>query len=195
MYQSVKFLIKGVIPTIMHNGQMSDPLNTYAKELKKITSKKVKTDQDHLEMARIEWFAALYVDDKNRPCWPGENIEAMLVGAAKKNRLGNQTKSGLFCDGNFPLIYDGPKDANDLWSFKQFDKNPFISRVPVVVNKARVMRTRPIFNIWSLEFTVNYMDDILNRDLIIDFVRTSGRIIGLSDWRPKYGRFEIEMIS
>jgi len=192
MYETVSFKIKGVMPTIMHNGQTSDPLNEYAKRLKKVTSKKTKTDQDHMEMAEIEWFAALYVDEQNRPCWPGENIESMLVAAAKKTRLGNQTKSGLFVDGNAIVIHDGPRTADGLWKYKPLDKNPYISRVPVVINKSRVMRTRPIFPVWSLEFAVNYMPDILSSENVIEFVKTAGKIIGLSDWRPKYGRFEVE---
>lgn len=192
MYDAIKFKIRGVMPTIMHNGQTSDPLNDYAKRMKAFTSKKQKKDSDHMEIARLEWYSALYVDEKDRPCWPGENIESMIIASAKKNRMGPAAKSGMFVDGNAVICYDGPKTADGLWKYKEFDKNPFISRVPVVVNKARIMRTRPIFPNWSLEFIVHYMTDIVNREEIIEFVKRAGKIIGLSDWRPKYGRFEIE---
>lgn len=182
------------MPTIMHNGQTSDPLNTYAKDMKKLTSKKTKKDSDHMDLAKLEWYAALYVDNQNRPCWPGENIEAMLVAAARKNRMGPSAKSGMFVDGNAIIQHDGPKTADGLWNYKEFDKNPYISRVPVVVNKSRVMRTRPIFPSWSAEFTIHYMPDLINKEDIIEFVNKSGKMIGLSDWRPKYGRFEIESL-
>ena len=191
MYKAIRFVIKGVVPTIMHNGQTSDPLNRYAKEMKKLTSKKTKTDDDHLAVAKVEWFAALYVDDKNRPCWPGENIESMIVAAARKTKLGIQAKSAIIVDGNIPLDYEGPKNAEKLWSYKPFDKNPFISRVPVVVNRSRVMRTRPIFTDWSLTFTVHYLPNMLTEDNVIEFIETAGTTIGLSDWRPKYGRFHV----
>lgn len=192
MYEAIKFRIKGVMPCIMHNGQTSDPLNSYAKDMKKLTSKKTKKDDDHLKLAKLEWYAALYVDEQNRPCWPGENIEAMLIASAKKNRMGPSAKSGLFVNGNSIIIHDGPRTADGLWKFKSFEKNPYVSRVPVVVNKSRVMRTRPIFQDWSLEFTVHYMPDIINREDLIDFVKRAGKMIGLSDWRPKYGRFIVE---
>jgi hypothetical protein len=192
MYESLKFKIKGVMPTIMHNGQTSDPLNEYAKKMKKITGKRSKTDSDHKEVARLEWYAALYVDEHDRPCWPGENIESMLVAAAKKSRMGPTVKSGLFIDGNSVVEHDGPRTADALWNFKPFGKNPYISRVPVSVNKARVMRTRPIFNNWSLEFVVNYMPSLLAEESVVEFVNVAGKVIGLSDWRPKYGRFQIE---
>jgi hypothetical protein len=194
MYEAIKFKIRGVMPTIMHNGQTSDPLNGYAKDMKKLTSKKQKKDADHMDLAKLEWYAALYVDEQNRPCWPGENIEAMLVAAAKKNRMGPSAKSGLFIDGNSIVQHDGPRTADGLWKYKSFEKNPYVSRVPVVVNKSRVMRTRPIFQNWSLEFTVHYMPDIINKEDVIEFVNKAGKMIGLSDWRPKYGRFEIESV-
>ena len=84
MYRTVSFRIKGVVPTIMCNGQTSDPLNPFAKQMKKISSKRNKTEDDHLELARIEWHASLYVDAKGRPCWPSENIEAMMIAAASR---------------------------------------------------------------------------------------------------------------
>lgn len=194
MYEAIKFKIKGIMPTIMHNGQTSDPLNYYSKEIKKLTSKRNKQDDDHLKLAKLEWYAALYVNDQNRPCWPGENIESMIVASAKKNRMGVSAKTGIFVDGNAVIEHDGPKTADAIWNHKPFDKNPFISRVPVVVNKSRIMRTRPIFNNWSVEFIVNFMPNIINKEDVVEFIKRAGRIIGLSDWRPKYGRFEIESI-
>jgi hypothetical protein len=192
MYEAIGFKIKGVSSTILHNGQTSDPLNEYSKKLKALTSKKRKSDQDHLDIAELEWYAALYVDEQNRPCWPGENIEAMIVSAAKKNRMGQQVRANLFVDGNSPIIHDGPRTADAIWKFKALDKNPYISRVPVFVNQSRVMRTRPIFPDWSLEFIVHYKPSVLNLENVVEFVTIAGRDIGLSDWRPKYGRFEIE---
>jgi len=192
MYKSMQFRIKGVVPTIMCNGQTADPLNPFAKDMKKISSKKNKTDDDHMELARIEWHSGLYLDDKGRPCWPSENVEAMLIAAAKKSKQGPSAKAGLFVHDNCTIEYEGPKNAEGLWGFKKFPNNPFVSRVPAVVNRSRVMRTRPIFREWSINFTVHYLPDILDGEQIAGFVSTAGRIIGLSDWRPKYGRFELE---
>jgi len=128
MHEAIKFRIKGVMPTIMHNGQTSDPLNYYAKEMKKFTSKRKKQDSDHLELAKLEWYAALYVDEQNRPCWPGENLEAMLVAAAKKSRMGPSAKSGIFVDDNAVILHDGPRTADGLWKFKKLEKTQKIPR-------------------------------------------------------------------
>jgi hypothetical protein len=53
------------------------------------------------------------------------------------------------------------------------------------------MRTRPIFPEWELEFTVEYSPDLVQRDRLEEWVEVAGRQIGLSDWRPNYGRFEV----
>ena len=192
MYRTVAFKIRGVVPTIMCNGQTADPLNQFAKQMKKISSKRNKTEDDHLALAEVEWHASLYLDDKGRPCWPSENIEAMMIAAAKKTRKGTDAKAGLFIEQNAPILYEGPKNADGLWKYKTFDNNPFISRVPAVINRSRIMRTRPIFHEWSLEFDISFLPEMFDDQQIIDTVETAGRIIGLSDWRPKYGRFEVE---
>jgi hypothetical protein len=192
----IKFKIRGVVPTIQHNGQTSDPLNHFAKEIKKISSKKVKTDDDYMEMARLEWFASLYTNDHEQIIWPAENIEKMIADAAKKTRQGKQTLAGIFIDGDTKLEYEGPKDPKKLWEFASFEKNPFVSRVSAVVKSSngRIMRTRAIFRDWAVQFNVNYMEDLLSASQIKDFVNTAGTIIGLSDWRPKYGRFVVESV-
>ncbi len=42
---------------MMHNGRTKDPLDPYAKALKKLTGKRKKTDADYLEISRLEWEA------------------------------------------------------------------------------------------------------------------------------------------
>jgi hypothetical protein len=53
--------ITGAAPLILHNVQLADPLNAYAKEMKKISGKRRKTDADLEELARFEWHGSLYV--------------------------------------------------------------------------------------------------------------------------------------
>ncbi len=45
---------------LQHNGQTADPLNEFAKELKKVSGKRNKTDEYHALMGEIEWRAGLY---------------------------------------------------------------------------------------------------------------------------------------
>jgi hypothetical protein len=136
-------------------------------------------------MARLEFLGSLYVQNQE-PCIPGEMFEAALVEAAKKIKRGQQAKAGIVCYGNFPLAYDGPHSPNDLWEDQRFRLV-----VGVRIQRNKVMRTRPIFRDWAAEVSVDFMPDQLNKSEIEEMVRTAGIVIGIGDWRPKFGRFAI----
>ena len=183
--KTATYKIEGVAPLYMHNGQLADPLNKWAKLLKELSSKRKKTDADHEEMSRIEFLGGLYLDGDGHPCIPGECIESMLINGAKAQKLGAHFKRFVFCpDASCKLKYSGPKTAEGLWQDERF-----VSRVGARVGTARVMRTRPYFERWAVEFPVVY--DELNKNDIDSAVVEAGRSIGLMDWRPKYGRFNV----
>jgi hypothetical protein len=185
MYQSCKASIRGVAPLIVHNGQLADPLNPFAKALKEVTSTRKKTDDDYERMAEIEFRGGLYVDEAGSPVIPGESIEAALVEGAKKNKLGKVAKASIIVDGNIPIIYDGPRDADSLWSDPKFRKT-----VAVRVGTARVMRTRPIFYDWSLKFEIQFLPDQINKREVAQILESAG-MCGLGTWRPRFGRFQV----
>lgn len=186
-FQELKFQIKGLAPTIMHNGQLANPLNPIAKRIKEITSKKTKkTDEDLIEIAHLEFLGGLYLDEAGRPCWPGENVEIMIRSAARTLRRGKDVEKAVICDGNWPVEYDGPKDPETLWQDERF-RNMAMPKV----GTGRVLRCRPMFTNWGLTFVVHYDAEIVNRSDVERWVEIAGREIGLSEWRPKFGRFEV----
>ena len=150
MYHTFPCTIIGVAPLVLHNGQLADPLHPLTKAIKKIASKRGKTEADLEELARLEWYGSLYLQD-GAPCLPGEVLEAHLIESAKKRRKGPRARAGLYCEGNFPVLYPGPRDPKALW-----DDPDFRLTVGVRVQRNRVMRTRPIFRTWTLAFTVTY---------------------------------------
>ncbi len=186
-YEQLEVTLEGLTPTLMHNGQLADPLNKWTKAIKEISGKRKKTDADHAELARLEWFGSLYLNDDGRPAWPGENIEALLIAAAKKRKEGPQAKTGVLCDGSFPIVYSGPSDAEKLWQ----DEN-FRLTARVGIQRASVMRTRPIFRDWSLHLVINFLPDVVNEKTVREWCDIGGQLVGLSDWRPKYGRYSVK---
>jgi hypothetical protein len=186
VYHTVHCKIAGVAPLIMHNGQLANPLNPLAKQMKHLSGKRHKTEADLEELARLEWYGSLYLED-GVPCVPGELLEAHLVESAKKRRRGSQAKAGLYCEGTFPLLYEGPRDPEALW-----ERPAFRFTVGARVQRNRVMRTRPIFREWALRFQVTYNDALLNEAEIEEFLRLGGEQVGLGDWRPRFGRFEVQ---
>lgn len=179
--------LTGVGATIMHSGQMANPLNAFAKALKEQSAKKPKTDETLALMAEIEFRGSLYLCADGSPGWPGENIEAVLNEAARKSKQGKIAKMALFVDGILPLIYKGPKTADGLWADESF-------RIvaSVKVGMSRVMRTRPIFRQWQLIVPIQFDESLTNEADVLQWCVVAGVQIGLSDWRPRYGRFTVE---
>ena len=184
-YRSMTLRIVGVSPLVMHSGALANPLSVQAKELRKISKKRAKTDADLEYMSRVEWTGGLWLSG-GVPCIPGEAIEAAFVAGARKSKRGLIARAGMISPGDWALDYDGPRDIAALWADESFR---LIAGVRV--GQARVMRTRPIFRRWSALVTFEYLDDQMDESDVIDILRVAGRIVGLGDWRPRFGRFEI----
>jgi hypothetical protein len=184
-YRSITVRIVGVSPLLMHSGALANPLSVQAKELRKISKKRAKTDADHEYLSRVEWTGGLWLSG-GTPCIPGEAIEAAFVQAARKSKRGQIARAGMISPGDWLLDYDGPRDLAALWQDESFRLV-----AGVRVGQARVMRTRPIFRRWSAMVTFEYLDDQMDESDVLDILRVAGRIIGLGDWRPRFGRFEI----
>ena len=56
------------------------------------------------------------------------------------------------------------------------------------------MRTRPIFEEWAVEVEVGFNPEILNRATLIDWMKTAGELVGIGDWRPQNGRFQVSVV-
>ena len=188
MTETLNFRIQGVSPLLMHNGQLADPSNAYARAIKEISGKRAKTEADYEEMARLEWMGSLYLSN-GEPCIPGYVLEATLIGrggAARKQKMGKQAAAGLFVTADFPLEYDGPRDPKELWPLEQFRFQALVR-----VSQAKVMRTRPIFPEWEATVSIEVEPDLVNVADAKLWMGIAGRESGIGDWRPKFGRFEV----
>lgn len=186
-YSVYKCKIISATPLLMHNGALADPLNPIVKEMKKLTSKRGnKTDADLEELSRLEWYGSLYFHNGS-PCLPAEMIEGCLTGAAKKKRKGEHAKTGIIVQENATLDYEGSRDPDEMWK-----SGVFTHKVGVKVQRNRIIRTRPIFKNWSADLVVHYLPSVLNKSDIQEFMDIAGQLVGLGDWRPKFGRFVVE---
>lgn len=191
-HQTLRFKITGESPLLMHNGQLADPLNKWSKAIKAISGKRKKTDADLEEMARLEWYGSLYLDN-GKPCIPGEVLEATVVNAAKKSRQGVQVKMGAFCPGNYPLSFKDEADTLDaLW---EGNNHRLTVGVKLGTGHTTVMRTRPRFEGWSANCELVFDDEVMSEGDIWQILEVAGRYVGLMDWRPRYGRFTIKKLN
>lgn len=187
----IEFQIAGIAPLLMHNTNiLIDRLSPASKRIAEINEKKLKrTDADFEEVAKLEFIASLYYDEDKRTgvYIPSENIEATIVNAAKTKRRGPTARVGMMClNPKHPLIYDGPKTPEELYEDKRF-----VDKRSVVIAGKRIMRCRPIFFPWGLRFTLLIDKQIVNPRAVQEWVEIAGKMIGLCDYRPKYGRFKI----
>ena len=182
-----KYTIKGMSPLMCHNGELANPQNAIVKEMKKITSKRKKTDDDLNELAELEWMGGLYVNDDGIPCIPSKVLKATLVEAAKTSRLGKRFTAGLFISDN-PVI----QHAGQERTVEELRSDPkHVDQRMVKVQTSKVLRTRPIFPDWKLTFEVAYMPDQIEERDLDQAMETAGYIKGLGDYRPEFGRFEV----
>jgi len=177
-------------PLIAHNGQMANPLNPFSKELKKLSSLRTKTDEIHKQMAEIEFHASLYVDKKNNITWDTRCVEANLVEGARKSKEGKLALAGAFLDPTLSFQYDGLQSVQERWE----NPNECILAVPVRVGQAKIVRTRPIFYEWNIEYNVTINDELVKPDSLERWIIAGGSQVGLGDWRPRYGRFNLVSI-
>lgn len=188
-WKTMQFHLIGDAPLIMHNGQLADPLNKWAKLLKAISGKRKKTDSDYEEMARIEFFAGLYLSKEDGPILPANVIDACIIEGAKKSREGVLAKSGFFTTAHSRFEYEGPRTAEELWAAELYR-----STERVKIGQSSVMRTRPIFQQWQTTVTVQHEDTVVNAAQVATWFAVAGSLVGLCDWRPRYGRFQAKRL-
>lgn len=181
-------ICKGIRPLIMHNGLLADPLNEFSNAIKKISSKGSKklTESDHAEMQNLEWDGGLYWDEKIGLYLPSDNIERCIVQGAMKSRRGKDFQAACLCtDVSIPIEHPMKGKTRE-----QMLKNPeYILRKSVRIKDSRIMRVRPRVPEWSITFDLEYDDSVVSVGDIKTALVNAGTLVGLGDWRPKYGRF------
>ena len=65
----------------------------------------------------------------------------------------------------------------------------------VVIGRARIMRSRPVFKKWQLEFELEIDEMEVPNDVVKEILEYSGKRVGIGDFRPEkggsFGRFEV----
>ncbi len=185
--KNLKVTWKGITPLIMHSCQCVNPLHPIAREMKKYTSKRKKTDEDLMKISDLEWESGAYWKDGLGLYIPAENVEATLTNGAKSNKKGTDIKK--YCDVTdlyIPLDYGENLTKEELIANYEYRD----TRVMTVM-RAKIMRTRPRFDQWKITFNLRYDESKIDLDTIINAMEYAGKYVGLCDSRPKYGKFVV----
>ena len=193
--KTITVKITGIRPLVMHNGLLADPTNPFVIGMKKITSKgsKKMTEHDYRERDALEWEGGLYWSDELKGMvLPSDNLERCIQEGAKKNRLGKDFAAGVFVQEPEVLIDHRLKGK----SKEAISKDPaYTLRKGVKVQLSRIIRIRPMIPTgWSAQFTVEFDESIVNSASVLTALQEAGSLVGLGDWRPKFGRFTVESL-
>ena len=185
--KKLNYRIKGTAPLLMHSDKTANPLHPFTKKLKELTKKRNKTDEDLETIARVEFEAGCYYEG-GKYLMPSSVLDATFLASAKHFKQGVLWKQACIV----------PDDA--IFEFKHqktppaqlFDVNGYTDIRTVKVGQAKTMRCRPIFHEWAFTCTVFLDEAKLNEAEVDNIVTNAGFYIGICDYRPRYGRFEVE---
>lgn len=165
--------IEGVAPILFHAWNVE---SVESKGNAKKGSKEKKTDD-------VESY--IYRNDKREICIPGEYLRGAIVGAAKFQqdpRSPRKSAADLFKAAIVsltPLASLGAKD----WDY--------LDRRRVVIQRNAVTRSRPAMREgWKATFVLMVnLPEYIGQDLLNATIQSAGKLIGLADFRPSFGRF------
>lgn len=200
------FTITGIDRMLMHCGQTADPINQFAKAMKKQSSKRNKTDEDLASLSLLEWWAGLYTDQRlsvddsgnvtaskgTRLILPAHVLDSAIREGGRKIKAGKQISAGVIVEGDAEFSADGVRSLSDAAADERFHY-----RTAVKVGTSKVMRTRPVFSGWSAKFSVCIDAGVADIDTVRQSLEAAGRLVGVGDWRPgaprggSFGRFTV----
>jgi hypothetical protein len=135
--------------------------------------KKVYLDKEECEKS-------LYRDESGKIYQPSEHILGALINAGKnftfekKRTYKDVVKSSVFI--NPAIIYH----ENETW---------VVDRRPVTIQRARIVRARPLFPKWALSFEIEYDNELISKAKMKELLDYAGQRVGIGDYRPLFGRF------
>jgi hypothetical protein len=188
--QTLRLKFTGLRSLLLHNAQLADPRNPKTRAIKELTGQRNKTDSVHEEIRKLEWLGGLYLDDAGRISITEDMVLGCGLAGAKTMKKGTAFKAAVLgSDPTFPLDYTGPKDPLEL-----YETDKFVDYRGVVVQRARVFRARPRFDKWSVKVSLIVDESIMNPKDVLTSFEAAGRMVGLGDFRPRFGRFEVATV-
>lgn len=129
----------------------------------------------------------VYRNEDGEICIPGEYIRGAIVHAAKFRqdpRSPRKSAMDLFKAGVVsltPLASLGAKH----WDYEH--------KCRVVIQRSAVTRTRPAMKAgWKATFDIMVgLPEYIDQAVLLEVISSAGRLVGLADFRPTYGRFQV----
>lgn len=182
---SVMFTIEGVVPILFHRWS-NESVAEKAKAKKGSAAKKTDDVQSYV-----------YRNEDDEICLPGEYVYGAIVdrknGAAKYRqdpRSPRKSALDLYRAGIAPLTLLAPILDADAKPTNEWD---YLDARRVTVQQAGITRQRPAFNAgWRATFVFQInLPEYVDAHAFLDVLTLAGRAVGVGDYRPTYGRFQV----
>lgn len=169
----VKITIEGTAPLLFHAWNV-EAVQEKAKAAKGSKGKK----EDNVE-------SYVYRNEAGEVCLPGEYFRQSLIHAAKylqDPRSPRKSAMDLFKAG---LVVHTERASLGQMTWDYLDQRR------VVIQRNGVNRVRPAFHKgWKATFEMEViLPEYITREILGAAVQNAGRLIGVGDFRPTYGRF------
>jgi len=192
--KSMTITVEGVNPLLLNNPQTVDSFNPYTKQMKVITSKRAKTDEDMLALRDLEIMSKIYWDDELGIYIPSTWVTAAIAGwSFKKAKISKaDIRSAVFAvDSKVKLNYLGiskVKEPSDIVG------NPhFRHMMTLKQGQVRVVKAAPIFHEWGFKTTLEFDDSVIDAATLEQIVKHASMYGGFGDFRPTFGRASTEV--
>lgn len=172
---AVEFTAVGTAPILFHRWSC-DSVEAKSKSAKGSKAKK----EDDVE-------SYVYRDESMNLCIPGEYFRQAIISAAKfKQDPRSPRKSAM------DLFKAGIVVLDELCSLgtKSWD---LMDRRRVTIQRNSITRQRPAMSRgWRVRVTLEVLlPEYISPDLLNDTLQSAGRLVGVGDFRPTFGRFQI----
>ncbi len=119
---------------------------------------------------------------------PGEYFRMAIINAAKfrqdprspRKSAMDLFKAGILC------LTDNADTGEETWDF--------IDQRRVMIQRNGITRNRPALKAgWTAEFEIGVLvPEYISSVALLDTINQAGRLVGLADFRPTYGRFVVK---
>lgn len=175
--KKIDVTIKGMTPLLMNSPKsMIDAAMTSG----------IKSSTKRMDfVAEAEKLA--YKTAKGQLYVPAEAIKGTLIGAASWKKIGKYTAKPIIAGGVFI------PEPELVLKNKSYE----LDYRTVVIQKARVVKARPMIRDWELNFEIMYNDTLINDpEMIKELLIEAGQRVGILDFRPQkmgsFGMFTVE---
>lgn len=169
--KTINVEISGIAPLLQNRFPIEEQGQNQSKAKKKVYDPEVEAKK------------CLYQRD-GKIFQPAEHIYQSIIRASvdfkfegKKSYKDVVTSSIVVEPEEIPMISEKPYE---------------IDTRPVVIQRARVLKWRPLFRNWKLQFKITILDDTnIQASTLKEILDKAGLTKGIGDYRPRFGRFMV----